>query len=198
MVKKFAPWKGIWIRSPVFPFPIRGTLVCAGASRDRHLYLWNCRTGKQLHNFIEHHSQITAICFHPVEEILYCGNRGWYSTAVFHPDRETDFKIVQSHPTGDGLTIQRSGEYLVTLQHPMGKLSYGTRNYSCFPDPTWSTILHFGYKTLQQKLDRPNQTTTTKNWLKFMLELARWQMRYDVQLDDETRVQLNGEFDIIL
>jgi hypothetical protein len=95
-----------------------------------------------------------------------------------------------------GLTIQRSGEYLVTAASD-GEIIVWNQELFLLSRSNLVNNPAFWIQNLQQKLDRPNQTTTTKNWLKFMLELARWQMRYDVQLEDETRVQL-GEFDIIL
>jgi len=170
--------------------------LCASASRDRHLYLWNCRTGKQLHQIIEHHSQITAICFHPAEEILYCGNAD--GTVLLYSTQTGKQILKLSNHTQPvmGLTIQRSGEYLVTAASD-GEIIVWNQELFLLSRSNLVNNPAFWIQNLQQKLDRPNQTTTTKNWLKFMLELARWQMRYDVQLEDETRVQL-GEFDIIL
>ena len=49
---------------------------------------------------------------------------------------------------------------------------------------------------LQKRLQEKNVTETERTWLEFLLALARWQKRFDVDLGEAPQGIPGGEFDV--
>ncbi len=167
--------------------------LCASAGRTSPITLQNFISGQQLAS-LPSPSQVTALCLHPNEQLLFSGD-------------------LQGNLTIWNLSTARPLACLSTAQTPITSLLLSPDGRTLFSSEAGKTITLWKLDSLlltRQPLDSPPQraiaeleaqrtqaTAIEQDWLTLRLLLLRWKARFDIALAEPTQVQLS-DFDITI
>ena len=169
--------------------------LVASAGRDEVMRLWNYSSGGLLRT-IPIQGPLTALCLHPNDQVLIGGaSSGQITLWNLSTGRIIDQLHAHDRPI-TGLVLSPEGDRLYSadsaarLQVWDLQIFLAVRLAGELSRPGTST-------EFEERLKKPDLSSAERKWLKFMLQLARWRQRFDIELDTFDTIQV-GEFDIEL
>ncbi len=168
--------------------------LAASASRDKTLRIWNFNSGRQLQEINSGPQPVTAVAFHPNEQLLF---------SAAYTGKITIWNIA-------------SGKLILQLEHltrPITALALTPDGNHLLCGSSDGKIAHYILEPFllthqSVEISRPNQAQVIQNiladssipdsahpWLAFRLELIRWKERFDIEIAEPQRIQLQ-DFDI--
>lgn len=182
-------------------------LLLASGNQDSTIRLWRMPEGKLI-NILEGHTQpVTSVAISPDGNLLVSGSQDGTIHIWSLPDGRLLQTLAGHTDRISCLTISADEKMLASgcYNSPFLSNKIDTDDHTIrLWDLKWADLrrlspdqlnvedLKFIEKTLQQDKITESQQT----WLEFLLVLARWQKRFDVEVGEATQGIPGGEFDV--
>ncbi len=170
--------------------------LAASYGRDQTVRLWNPAGGRELRQIPVPGPGLTGLCFAPGEQVVIGagvdGRLVFWNTAT----GVELFSILRAGKPVTGLALYRPEALLISAGSDGEIHCWGLGPFLLARTPV-ELSSPTQIQQLEATLGRANQTTASRNWLAYLLELLRWKGRYDIQVSENRPIQL-GEFDIEL
>ncbi len=172
--------------------------ILASGSRDKTVRLWRLPDGKHLRTLKGHSYGVSSLAFSPDGKILASGGGDRTVRLWGLPDGKHLCTLKGHSDSVWSLAISPDGKILVSGSRQNGTLRLWTSELPRVTALPLEQLTPEDIKWVQGALENKNITEDERHWLEFILELIRWEQRFDIEIeiDDPESRENPVEFDI--